>query len=110
MEQNKFSLKRQNYVGDGYSYTLKRIMSNEFITILCDINDYKNVASIQIPEGFELVCSQGGFPLLDNGIGQLGDYFLKDGNYYVFEKDEALNMVTLNKYSDSEFNHKYIWL
>jgi len=106
----KTNLIKREYIGEGYSDTIKNTETDEFITTLCTLENYQDVDYPDVPEGFEYVMSQGGFPLLDSGVGQQGDGFIKDGEYYVFEIDTTLNnLVTINKYSEEEFNSKYIW-
>lgn len=107
---NMTTLTQRQYVGDGYSDTIKNIETGELITTLCTLENYEDTNYPDIPEGFEYVSSQGGFPLLDSGLGQEGDGFIRDGEYYVYESDPTLGgLLTLNKYSEGEFNSKYIW-
>jgi len=107
---NKISLTKREYVGEGYSDTIKNVETGELITTLCTKENYQDTNYPDIPEGFEYLSSQGGFPILDSGVGQEGDGFIKDGEYYVFEIDNTLaGILTLNKYSEEEFNSKYIW-
>jgi len=106
---NKTLLTKREYVGEGYSDTIKNTETGELITTLCTLENYQDVNYPDVPEGFEYVMSQGGFPLLDSGVGQEGDGYIKDGEYYVFETDTNLKILTLNKYTEEEFNSKYLW-
>lgn len=103
------TLTKRQYISEGYSDTIKNSETGELITTLCTLENYLDVNYPDVPEGFEYVMSQGGFPLLDSGVGQEGDGYIKDGEYYVFEIDPQLKTLTLNKYSQEEFNSKYIW-
>lgn len=105
----KIQLTKREYLGEGYSDTIKNIETEELITTLCTLENYQDTNYPDVPEGFEYVMSQGGFPLLDSGVGKEGDGYIKDGNYYVFETDPQFKILTLNKYSEEEFNSKYIW-
>lgn len=107
MEKTK--LTKREYIGQGYSDTIKNIETGELITTLCTEENYQDTNYPDIPEGFEYVMSQGGFPLLDSGIGKENDGYIKDNEYFVFETDLNLNILTLNRYSEEEFNSKYIW-
>lgn len=106
---NKTLLTKREYVGEGYSDTIKNIETGELTTTLCTKEQYGTYDYPDVPEGFEYVMSQGGFPLLDSGVGQEGDGYIKDGEYYVFETDTNLKILTLNKYTEEEFNSKYLW-
>lgn len=103
------TLTKRQYISEGYSDTIKNSETGELITTLCTLENYQDVDYPDVPEGFEYVMSQGGFPLLDSGVGKEGDGYIKDGEYYVFEIDPQLKTLTLNKYSQEEFNSKYIW-
>lgn len=106
----KINLIKREYVGEGYSDTIRNLKTGELITTLCELENYQDVEYPDIPEGFVYISSSGGFPMLDIGIGGLNDYFIRDGGYYVYELDPSLNnILTLNKYSKDEFNHKYTW-
>lgn len=105
----KTQLTKREYLGEGYSDTIRNIETGELITTLCTKENYEDVNYPDVEEGFEYVMSQGGFPLLDSGVGQDGDGFIKDGDYYVFETDPSFKILTLNQYSEEEFNTKYIW-
>lgn len=106
----KTNLIKREYVGPGYSDTLKNLETGEFVTTLCTAENYADTNYPDVPEGFEYVSSQGGFPLLDSGVGQEGEGFIKEGEYFVLERDSTLGgMVVLNKYSEEEFDYKYIW-
>lgn len=103
------TLTKRQYIGEGYSDTIKNTETGGLITTLCTLENYQDVDYPDVPEGFEYVMSQGGFPLLDSGVGKEGDGYIKDGGYYVFEIDPQLKILTLNKYSEEEFNSKYTW-
>lgn len=105
----KINLIKREYVGEGYSDTIRNLKTGELITTLCTKEQYGTYEYPDVPEGFEYVMSQGGFPLLDSDVGQEGDGYIKDGEYYVFETDPTLKILTLNKYSEEEFNSKYLW-
>lgn len=105
----KIKLTKREYLGEGYSDTLKNLETGEFVTTLCTKEQYGTYDYPEVPEGFEYVKSEGGFPLLDSGVGQEGDGFVKDGVYFVYEIDPDFKILTLNKYSEEEFNSKYIW-
>lgn len=106
----KISLIKREHIGEGYCYTLKNPETEELITTLCSKKDYEAGNNWVTPEGFVFVSSGGGFPLLDSGMGKLNDGFIRDGEYYVFEPDASLGgILTLNKYSEEEFNKKYTW-
>lgn len=100
---------KKDYIGEGYADTIKNLETGELITTLCTKEQYDTYDYPEVPEGFEYVKSEGGFPLLSSGVGQQGDGFIKDGEYYVYEIDPDFKILTLNKYSEEEFNSKYIW-
>jgi len=103
-------LTKREYLGEGYSYTIRDIRTGELITTLCTKEQYDAHDFPEVLEGFEYVESQGGFPLIDNSTGKKDDCFMKGGEWYVYEIDSTLNnIVTLNRYSEEEFNSKYIW-
>lgn len=105
----KIKLTKKEYIEEGYSDTLKNLDTGEYVTTLCTKQQYEDTNYPDVPEGFEYIKSEGGFPLLDSGVGQEGDGFVKDGVYFVYEIDPNFNILTLNKYSEEEFNSKYIW-
>lgn len=106
----KIKLVKRKYVEDGYSDTLKNLETDKLVITLCTKEQYETYDYPEVPDGFEYVKSEGGFPLLDSGVGQSGDGFVKDGEYYVYEIDNSLGgITTLNKYTEEEFNNKYIW-
>lgn len=101
---------QRQYMGEGYSDTLKNLETGEYVTTLCTKEQYGTYDYPEVPEGWEYVKSEGGFPLLDTGIGNVDEGFIKDNEYYVYEFDTEFNIPTLIKYSEQEFNNKYIWL
>ena len=106
---DKLLLTKREYIGQGYSDTIKNLETGEEITTLCTEEQYGTYDYPEVPEGFEYVKSEGGFPLLDSGVGQEGDGFIKDGEYFVYEIDPDFKIVAINKYTEEEFNNKYIW-
>lgn len=106
----KIKLTKREYIKEGYSDTIKNLKTGEFITTLCTKENYEDVDFPDVPKGFEYISSGGGFPLLDTGMGKVDEFFIKDDEYYVYEIDNQLGgITTLNKYSQEEFNNKYIW-
>ena len=103
-------LNKGEFLEEGYSDTIRNIKTGELITTLCTKEQYYTYDYPEVLEGFEYVESQGGFPLINGSAAKKDDGFMKGGEWYVYEIDSTLNnIVTLNKYSEEEFNSKYIW-
>lgn len=103
----KTPLIKREYLGEGNFHLFKNKKSEEITTVWCTNEEYGNLslAKAENPtlEGCTWVSSSGGAAKVDSPTGLLseGEFYIKDGLYWVFGKMEV--------YNEEEFNKKYTW-
>lgn len=106
----KITLTKREYLGVGYWYEYHN-KNGEKKFVPCTEEKYKSPTLASRKTGFTFSrVSFGGNALLDteNGLGALGDYYIKDGKYFVYEVTPAFGNVNEVEYTEEEFNKKYV--
>lgn len=99
------NLTKREYLGKGNWYVYEDKESNKVNV------PYDGTEKPREIEGLTFTkVAFGGNPLLNtnDGLGKLGDYFVKDGVYYVYEITEPFGNLNEVGYTEKEFNNKYV--
>lgn len=99
------NLTKREYLGTGNWYVYEDKENNKVNVQYNGTEEAKEIEGLT----FTKVAFSGNSLLnTDDGLGNLGDYFIKDGVYYVYEITKPFGNLNEVKYTEEEFNKKYV--